>query len=147
MTPSRPLFPNAARCAAGLIALSGGVLLAGCVGNPFGDHKVDPTSPVAAEVTQLSRKDGKFPTFASIPNPPKDVRPAPQFGRAAASVTSAGDALIAATEPSTWTLQATDAFAEKARRDAGPALEPANPAQAEAFAKELRERATPPPPR
>ena len=147
MTLSRPFFPNAVRSGATLIALSGGVLLAGCVGNPFGAHPVDPASPVAAEVAQLSRKGGKFPTFASIPNPPTDVRPAPQFGRAAASVTSAGEALIAATEPSTWTLQGTDQFAEKARRDAGPTLEPAKPAEAEAFARELRERATPPPPR
>lgn len=130
-----------------MIAVSGGALLAGCVGNPFGSHPVDPSSPVAAEVAQLSRKPGKFPTFASIPNPPTDVRPAPQFGKAATSVSAAGDALIAATQPSTWTLQGTDQFAEKARRDAGPALEPANPATAEAFAKELRERATPPPPR
>jgi hypothetical protein len=147
MTLSRPLFPNAVRLTCGLVALGGGALLAGCVGNPFATHPVDPASPVAAEVAQLSRKDGKFPTFASIPNAPKDVRPAPQYGRAAASISAAGQALIAATEPSTWTLQGTDEFAEKARRDAGPALQPANPAEADAFAKALRERATPPPPR
>ena len=140
MNAPRLLFPT-------LIALSGGALLAGCVGNPFGNTAIDQTSPVAADVARLGRQPGKFPTFASIPNPPTDIRPAAQYGMSADRVTAAGDALIRATEPGTWTLQGTDAFAEKARRDAGPAIDPARPGDAEAFARELRERATPPPPR
>lgn len=147
MNAPRLFFPIAARAAAGLTAAAGALAVGGCVGSPFGEHKVDPASPVAAEVAQLIRKDGKYPTFASIPQPPKDIRPAPQYGRAADQVEQAGQALIAATEPGTWTLDNTEAFAETARRSAGPALDPANPADAEAFARELRERATPPPPR
>src|SRR5689334_19420369 len=139
MIAPRPLFPFAART--GLVAVC--ALMSGCIGNPFGDARVDPTSPVAGEVATLTRQDAKLPTFASIPNAPKDVRPAPQFGRSAGQVIRAGDELIRATEPGTWTLSGTDEFAEKARRDAGPALEPANPADAEAFARALRERATP----
>jgi hypothetical protein len=60
---------------------------------------------------------------------------------------NAGAALERDTAPDTWTLNATDAFVEKARRDAGPQIEPPKPGDAEAFARELRERATPPPPR
>lgn len=147
MNAPRPLFPVAARTAAGLAVAAGCLLSAGCVGNPFGSAKIDPTSPVAADVARLGRQDGKLPTFASIPNPPTDVRPAPQYGRDARRTLAAGDALVAATEPSTWTLKDTATFAEAARRDAGPALQPANPGDAEAFAKSLRDRATPPPPR
>jgi hypothetical protein len=122
-------------------------MLGGCIGNPFKDAKVDPSSPVAADVTKLTRQDGKFPTFASIPKPPTDLRPAAQYGRSAQAVLAEGQALVQATDPGTWTLEGTDAFAEKARRDAGPKIEPATPGDAEDFAKKLRERATPPPPR
>ena len=147
MNATRPLFPYAVRTAAGVSAAIGALALGGCVGNPFGDHKVDPASPVAAEVTQRLRADAKFPTFASIPNPPKDIRPAAQYGRAARAASDAGQALLDATAPGTWTLKDTDTFASKAQKDVGPAVEPANPADAEAFAKALRERATPPTPR
>ena len=147
MNASRPLFPIVARTAAGLIVAAGGLALNGCVGNPFGDNKVDLASPVAADVAKLSRQNGNLPTFASVPNPPKDLRPAPQYGRDARAAAAAAADLIAATEPGTWTLKDTEAFAATARKNAGPALEPANPADAEAFARELRERATPPPPR
>lgn len=144
MNAPRPLFPTAAKV---LLVLSGCALLAGCVNLPFGDNQVDPTSPVAAEVTRRGREGTKTPTFASIPNAPKDVRPAPQYGQSARRVIAAGDALTRATEPGTWTLSGTNAFAEKARRDAGPSIEPGKAGDAEAFARELRERATPPPPR
>lgn len=147
MNASRPLFPLCVRAAIGAATLAAGGGLAGCVGNPFGNHPVDPASPVAAEVAQLGRKDGPFPTFNAIPNPPTDVRPAPRYGKEADRVAEAGAALIRETEPGTWTLQDTDAFAEKARRDAGPALDPGDPVQTEAEARALRERATPPPPR
>ena len=147
MNAPRPHFPFSVRPILAAAALSGGALLAGCVGNPFGGHPVDPTSPVAAEVQQRSRAPAHFPSFASIPAAPKDLRPAPQYGQSATRVVAAGDALIRDTEPGTWTLSGTDEFAEKARRDAGPVLEPATPGQSEADARALRERATPPPPR
>ncbi|WP_430418377.1 hypothetical protein [Phenylobacterium sp.] len=121
--------------------------MAGCTGVPFTDAKIDPASPVAADVARMSRADGKFPTFAGIPAKPTDVRPVAQYGRDAESVIAERQAIIAATEPSTWTLQGTEAFAERARSDAGPQIEPPKPGEAEAFARELRERATPPPPR
>ena len=144
MNAPRPPFSTAARS----IALLGVcATVAGCTGVPFTDAKIDPASPVAADVARMSRADGKFPTFAGIPAKPTDVRPVAQYGRDAESVIAERQAIIAATEPSTWTLQGTDDFAERARRDAGPQIEPPKPGDAEAFARELRERATPPPPR
>lgn len=147
MNAPRPLFPILSRAAALLAVGAACLLSAGCVGNPFAGGKVDPASPVAADVARLGRQPGKAPTFASIPNPPTNARPAAQYGRDAKRTLSAGEALVAATEPGTWTLQGTQAFAEAARRDAGPAVEPAKPGDADAFAKAQRDRATPPPPR
>lgn len=147
MNASRPLFPIRVRHAAPLLAAGGCLILGGCMGSPFKDTKVDPASPVAADVARLTREDAKFPTFAGIPKAPNDLRPLAQYGRDADRVLAAGAELMRATAPETWTLQGTDDFAEKARRDAGPQIEPPKPGDAEAFARELRERATPPPPR
>lgn len=145
MNASRPFFPKKPWAGTALAVVAGSLLLGGCVGNPFKDAKVDPASPVAPDVTRLTRQPGKFPTFASIPKAPTDIRPLAQYGRDAYAVLAEGKALTQATAPGTWTLQGTDAFAEKARRDAGPQIEPPKPGDAEAFARELRERATPPP--
>lgn len=130
-----------------LAAAAACALLGGCLGSPFGDARIDPSSPVSADVARLTRGDQPFPTFASIPKPPDDIRPLAEYGESAQAVLAAGEALVAATAPSTWTLENTDAFADKAREDAGPQYEGREPGDAEAFARELRERATPPPPR
>lgn len=130
-----------------MVLISGCALLSGCVGTPLKDAAIDPASPVAADVARLTREKAGFPTFAGIPAAPSDVRPAANYGRDAKVMIRAGEALERETAPETWTLKATDAFVEKARRDAGPQIEPPRPGDAEAFARELRERATPPPPR
>lgn len=147
MNASRPLFPMALRLVQSASLVAGCALLTGCAGSPFKDAKVDPASPVAADVTRISREPAKYPTFADIPKPPTDIRPLAQYGADARTVLAAGEALERATAPGTWTLEGTDDFAAKARRDAGPQIEPPKPGDAEAFARELRERATPPPPR
>ena len=144
MNASRPAFLSAARST---LLCGVCVIAAGCAGVPFKDAKIDPASPVAADVAKMTRQEGKFPTFASIPAPPKDLRPVAQYGRDARAVLAEGERLVAATAPSTWTLGDSEAFAEKGRKDAGPQLDPPTPGDAEAFARELRERATPPPPR
>ncbi|MDZ4373194.1 MAG: hypothetical protein U1C74_17465 [Phenylobacterium sp.] len=122
-------------------------MLSGCVSTAFVDAKIDPSSPVAADVAKMSRGEGRFPTFADIPRPPKDLRPVAQYGEDANAVLAAGEALVQATAPGTWTLDGTDTFADRAREAAGPQIAPPNPGDAEAFARELRERAKPPPPR
>ena len=147
MNASRPLFPTIPGVGTALAIAVGSALLSGCIGNPFKDTKIDPASPVAADVARMTRQDGKFPTFASIPKAPTDIRPLAQYGRDARAVLAEGAALDAAVAPGTWTLQGTDNFAAKALKDAGPQIEPPKPGDAEAFARALRERATPPPPR
>jgi hypothetical protein len=151
MNALRPPFSLAVLPALGrpLAIVGACAIVSACASVPFTDTKVDPNSPVAADVTRVTRQadKSKFPTFAGIPAKPKDVRPLGQYGRDARSVAAAGEALIAATEPSTWTLQNTTAFAERGRRDAGADIPPVQPGESEAFARALRERATPPPPR
>jgi hypothetical protein len=135
------------RPAARLLASAGAcALLAACVGNPFEDAKVDPRSPVAAEVTKAVRPDAAYPTFASIPPAPKDVRPHKQYGQAANTIEQAKTDLERATADDTWTLNDTEAFAAQARAAAGPELGTPQASDAEDFAKAQRKRATPPPP-
>lgn len=147
MNASRPLFPQVPNFVRLVPLAAAAGLLSGCVGNPFANAQIDPASPVAADVARMTRADAKLPKFASIPAAPKDVRPAADYGREAASLDAAAADLIRETGPETWTLTGTDAFADTARKDVGPALPPVIPGDAEAFARELRERATPPPPR
>ena len=149
--PAR-LFANArpASMAARLMACAAVcAMTSACAGYGLSDTKIDPASPVAGDVAKMVKTDAAFPKFSQIPPVPKDVRPAKAYGVAAAEVVKVRDDLVAKTEPNTWTLQAdgaTDAFAGQARAAAGPELAPTDPAVTEAFAKELRRRATPPPP-
>ena len=149
--PAR-LFANACQVhlAARLVACAGVyALTAACGGNLLSDTSIDPKSPIAAEATRVAHTNAAFPKFSDIPPVPTDVRPPKAFGIAAAATVSTRDEIVRATEPSTWTLQggdSTNAFAAQARTAAGPAAAPADPAITEAFARELRKRATPPPP-
>jgi len=128
------------------LGAAGCALLCACAGNPFEDARVDPRSPIAAEVAKSVRADAAYPTFKSIPPVPKDVRPHRQYGQAAAQAEKDAATLAAATADSTWSLNNTETFAAKARTDAGPELPPVAPGDTEAFAKGAKARATPPPP-
>jgi hypothetical protein len=121
-------------------------LLSGCVANPFKDAVVDPRSPIAAEVAKTVRHDAAYPTFVNFPKAPVGVRPIKQYGVDAGHVETDGAKLVTATADNTWTLSGTDAFAQQGRVDAGPNLPPLQPGDTEAFAKDLKARATPPPP-
>ena len=131
-----------------LAGLATCVGLAACaVENPLKVSKIDTSSPIAAEASRLAHEAKAFPTFAQFPPEPTDVRPIRAWGPAAKQVEMAGAQLVADTAPSTWTLDGTDAFAANAKRLAGaaPSTE-STTAATEAYAKELRKRATPPPP-
>jgi hypothetical protein len=132
----------AAKLVAG-VAVCG--LMSACMGNPFEDAKVDPRSPIAAEVAKSVRADAAYPTFRSIPPVPKDLRPHRLYGQQAAQTEKEAKALEAATAEGTWTLNNSETFAAKARIDAGPELPPAEPGNTEAFARNQKARATPPP--
>jgi hypothetical protein len=120
-------------------------LLSACV-HPFRDAAVDPRSPIAAEVGKTVRPGAPYPTFVAFPKVPTDVRPHKQYGQAATKVETEGQGLVAATADKTWTINGTDDFVARARVEAGPALPPVVPGDAEAFAKDQKARATPPPP-
>src|SRR6266540_3081958 len=129
-------FMNAGRstiAARVLGVASAAALMAGCA-SPIASTKVDPNSPIAAEVARLATADKDYPNFNEIPVAPTDVRPARVYGERAADVVAAGAALDAATAPGTWTLGGTSSFAAKARTDAGPALGAPTNADTEAFA-------------
>lgn len=121
-------------------------LLAGCIGNPFVDAKVDPSSPIAAEVAQAGRAKTGYPSFAAIPPRPTDIRPARGYAREAAAIEQARADLEAMTAPETWSLSETDEFAKKARAEAGSEPAPQSTGETAAFAETQRKRATPPPP-
>ena len=149
MSVRSSLFVNVggSRRAAQLLACAGAcALLSACVGNPFEDAKVDPRSPVAAEVAKSVKSNAPYPTFAGVPSAPKDVRPHPQFGKAATQIEQAKAEVDQSTADSAWTLTDPEALANEGRSTLGPDLPAAQPADAEAFAKDLRKRATPPPP-
>jgi hypothetical protein len=149
--PAR-LFANSrpANLAVRVFACAGACLLTtACVGNLLSETTINPKSPIAPDAARLTSIKRPFPKFSQIPPVPKDVRPTPQFGVAAAQVVNVRDDVIAKTAPDTWTLQggdSTSAFAGQGRAAAGPELAPTDPAVTEAFARELRKRATPPPP-
>lgn len=136
------LFANPLRmtAAAALCALVGG-----CISDPFKGTQIDPSSPVAGDVARITRARTDYPSFRNIPPASKDIRPIALYGRAAQDLEIARAQVEAATAPGTWTLTESEAFATRARREAGPELPAGNPSQSEAEARALRERATPPP--
>jgi hypothetical protein len=134
------------RAARYLGVASAAALLSACVGDPIASAKVDPKSPIAAEVAKLASADRDYPSFNEIPPAPKDLRPAGVYGQRARELENQRNQLEAATAPNTWTLGNTTGFAAGARRDAGPELGPPTNADTEAFAASVRKRATPPPP-
>lgn len=120
-------------------------LLAGCA-NPFAEAEVDPNSPVAADVARMAHENSAYPTFAQIPPVPTDQRPAAAWGKSAAQLEVARAKVERETAANTWTLSGTERFVARARAEAGPDISTdTTTPSTEAFAKELRERATPPP--
>lgn len=129
-------------------ALMGLGLTACAPGEILSTGPVDPRSPIAGDVAALAHQNKAFPTFASIPPEPKDVRPRKAWGQSALQVEAAGHKLERETADNTWTLSGTEAFAAAALRQAGPAISGAESTTAatEAYVREMRKRATPPPP-
>lgn len=122
-------------------------LLGGCAGMIGDNVAVDPGAHLAPEMARAGQRDDVYPTFASIPSAPKDVRSAKAFATAAADVTAARDQLDRETAPGTWALNGTEAYAAGLRANLDSVAVPsaADTAATEAFARKLRERATPPP--
>lgn len=144
---------TAARAARLLFVACATAGLAGCIlpakMRGMNDLPVDPKSPVAQEVINASKHPGPYPKFADIPPTPTDVRP-PQAWRAAVLDLKAKKAVLDA-QVADLPPPATDteAFAAQKRGQAESDLRAGAPdaaQQTEAYARTLRERATPPPP-
>ena len=126
------------------------VLLAGAgtgCANPFATAEIDSTSTAAAEIGRMAAEPRRAPQFTDIPPVPKADRPLAAWGKEADQIETAAAKLERETAPGAWTLNDTARFAARAKSDAGPDLDASAPSAAatEAFAKQLRERATPPP--
>ena len=91
--------------------------------------------------------NGGYPSFCSIPQPPRDVRTAAEFKTAVVDARVAGRSLTRATARMHWSLTPgeTAAFAAQARAQATPPPPMTPPGGTEEFARRAREEATPPP--
>ncbi|HEY2050056.1 MAG TPA: hypothetical protein VGH03_11985 [Caulobacteraceae bacterium] len=98
-------------------------------------------------VSTRSESVGGYPSFCSIPQPPKDVRTAAEFKHAVLEARAAGHSLTATTARMKWSLSPGEAgpFAAQARAEATPPPAMTPPDTAEEFARRAREEATPPP--
>ncbi|MGI9168648.1 MAG: hypothetical protein ACR2FH_00530 [Caulobacteraceae bacterium] len=117
---------------------------------PAASHAAQPASGSATilppDLVTRAREVQAYPTFCSIPPTPTDVRDAAAFRGAVAKARIAGANLARPSAPSTFSLQDTGDFAASAREEAAPPPPITTPdqADAEAFAKAARARATPP---
>ena len=140
--PAQPPIPRLGLAGAPL-ALA--LLVGGCATSQVA---VAPEPAAAeAEVSAIAGAARSYPRFSDIPTLPEDTRPLAVWGQAASEVLASGSDLFEDTGEETWTLQDTEAFASGARQDSGPAAPLVSAtAAAESFAREMRKRATPPPP-
>lgn len=143
---AKPGQSTALRWGAPLLALATLGLAAGGCAPVFADAKVDAASPAAVQVEAAAAANRTWPQFAEIPAIPSDLRGPRAWSRAVADVEQAGAALERETAPDTWTLNGTEAFAARAQSAVAGQPDAPTASDAEAFARSIRERATPPPP-
>ena len=136
-----PTIPGR-RLAAAPLALA--LLAGGCASVPAATPGAE---AAAAGVEALARANRAYPSFSDIPTLPVDERPLAAWGQAAGEVLADGAALERDGAEATWTLRGTEAFAAGAQSASGPPAPTVSAtASADAFAREVRKRATPPPP-
>lgn len=135
-----------------LISAAGLTALAACVSvpnEPYANAAVDQNSSAAAQVADGAAQNAPFPTFASIPQAPGDVRSVEGWNIAVSGTEAERAQLLAETAPSTFSLTNTEGFIAEQRSTIAynPAdVPPADQAAiSTAWAKAMRARATPPP--
>jgi hypothetical protein len=120
------------------------LLASGCASRPAAGP---PPTAATTEVRALAAGAKAYPRFSEIPVLPVDERPLAAWGRAAGEVLAEGAALERDSGENTWTLSQTEVFAAKTSQTSGPAAPSVSAtAAADAFARDMRKRATPPPP-
>jgi hypothetical protein len=99
---------------------------------------------IAAEAERVSHAPGPYPRFCDIPPTPTDVRPPIAWAATIADVNAAGAETQAQGAISFAPDQPTESFVDEAVRDG--TAPPAQPIPStEAFVRDARGRATPPP--
>jgi hypothetical protein len=135
----RAIFASAAT----LAAMGGAVAVHAAASTPA----VTP-SPVTTEAIREARKPAAWPSFASVPPAPTDVRSLRAWRSSVLTTRAEGTELAreAAAEP--WTLHDSAAWADEERDATVPPPQittASSEADTEAYAAALRARATPPP--
>jgi hypothetical protein len=135
-----------------LFSAAGLFVLGACASTrnePYANAPVDGNSSAATQVAAAAAQNAPFPTFADIPQAPGDVRSVEGWNIAVNGTEAERARLLAETAPSTFSLANTEGFiaAERAAIAYDPADVPSADQAAEtaAWAKRMRERATPPP--
>jgi hypothetical protein len=147
---SRSIEPCRRTAALALTGL-GAVLLAGCAteSDMAARSTIPPNSPLAQAVAAVKSEPQPAPSYRNIPLNPPQMRPAGAWEQTATALQGQGRELagIAAIpveipDPDAWAKRTAAAAGLDAITPPGPN----NAAELEAYARELRERATPPPP-
>jgi hypothetical protein len=103
-------------------------------------------SPVTTAAIAGAEARAPYPSFASIPAFPKDVRSVAAWKASVISIKAEGADLVRLIAAEPWTLNNTEAWAADERAIATPPPPVAVGGDTEAFVAAMRERATPPPP-
>ncbi len=145
---------NRFRVPYGPSGLAGALALALCVSAcasplPF-NQSVDPASPAAARIEALVAENRTYPRWADFPATPSGL-PAPyEIATEVIRLEATQDALAEAVSRIQWTLNDPEGYAQSARARIDPSrsrpISTMSRAEYEAWARALRQRATPPPP-
>ena len=110
--------------------------------------KAGPPNPATEQAIVAARQDAAYPTFASIPPLPDDVRSLPEWRASVHAIKAEGAELTEAAAAEPWTLAGTEGWAADERAAAAPpppVTIASGQADTAAFAAAMRARATPPP--
>jgi hypothetical protein len=148
---SRPARRDWRRLTVLAAGAAGIALSCGCASRPdlVERSRIEAGSPVAAAIVEAKANPGPAPTFADIPKAPTDMRPGSSWAAPSSALQSEGQKLAAAAQMPVE-ISDPDALSKRLRAQSGldaisaPAVS-ATP-ELEAQAREMRERATPPPP-
>ncbi|CAN5252236.1 hypothetical protein BH11PSE2_BH11PSE2_04310 [soil metagenome] len=132
--------------------LSAALLLGACASPPdlVTKSRIEPNSALAMAISRVQATPLAYPKFSDIPAVPTDVRSPEAWKSSSSALQTTSGALKKADSDAKPEIADVDAFAKQLRNSAGlPGIEApsaTSAAETEAFARSLRERATPPPP-
>ena len=107
-------------------------------------HGVDRDAAIAEQATAASQMSGPYPDFCAIPAEPTDLRPATAWGDAVRGLSQDGVGTVSEAQAAFSENSSTAGFVDEAMREATPPPALTAPSSTEAFANDLRRRATAP---